>query len=283
MAPGSGMRQIVWSQGQILPPEAALAVQMIEAEEAATHFPIVISHDCDLAAAQEKEPHVEILIGRPIAKLGAASNAKIARRLELLLQSQSGPQVVELLAPEKRTLPKAKLCEYGPRQDLWLAPQDRLILQRWLAARYRRAAFPEAFETRLRTKIDRRTLVEHIEAILNEGGEWIRCLLFELDDGDLRERQRPQDVYQLGITVLYASSPDEPRAYAAASSAAEALERIFARAFERQSGAREHIDLRYCDPISDAVLTVQQRETLIEWRLEYLSLAADPPQPMVTD
>lgn len=49
MAPGSGKRQIVWSQGQILPPEAALAVQMIEAEKAATHFPIVISHDCDLA------------------------------------------------------------------------------------------------------------------------------------------------------------------------------------------------------------------------------------------
>jgi len=28
---------------------------------------------------------------------------------------------------------------------------------------------------------------------------------------------------------------------------------------------------------------VWQRETLIEWRLEYLSLAPDPPQPMVTD
>jgi len=108
MAPGSAKRQIVWNQGQILPPEAALAVQIIEAEKAGTHFPIVISHDCDLAAALEKEPHVEILIGRSIAKLGAASNAKIARRLELLLQQrQSGPQVVELLAPEKRTLPKA--------------------------------------------------------------------------------------------------------------------------------------------------------------------------------
>jgi hypothetical protein len=76
---------------------------------------------------------------------------------------------------------------------------------------YRRAAFPEAFETRLRTKIDRSTLVEHIEAILNEGGEWIRCLLFELDDGDIRERQGPEDVYQLGITVLYASTPPARR------------------------------------------------------------------------
>jgi hypothetical protein len=90
--------------------------------------------------------------------------------------------------------------------------------------------------------------------------------MLELDDGDIRERQIPENVYMPGITVLYASSPVEPRAYAASSSAAEALERISTRAFGRQSGAREHIDLRYCDPNSDAVLTVQQQETLIEWR-----------------
>jgi hypothetical protein len=280
MAAGGGERQITWSQGQILSPEAALAFKLIETEDAATHFPVVITHDCDLAAALEREPHAEILIGHPTSKLGAAANAKVARRLELLLQSHSGPQVVELLASQKRTLPKAVLFEYVPRQDLWLAPQDRLILQRWLAARYRRAAFPEAFETRLRTKVGRRTLVEYIESILDVGGEWIRCLLFDLDDGDLSEREGPEDVYRLGITVLYTSAPDEPKAYAAASAAAEALEQIFARAFDRPGGVREYIDLRYCDPVSDAVLTVQQREQLAEWRLEYLSLAEDPPHPM---
>jgi hypothetical protein len=30
-------------------------------------------------------------------------------------------------------------------------------------------------------------------------------------------------------------------------------------------------------------IVITQRETLIEWRLEYLSLATDPPQPMVAD
>lgn len=278
-----GERQITWSQGQMIPPEAALAFQLIAAEQAATHLPVVITHDCDLAAAVEKEPHAEILVAHPTAKLGAAANAKVARRLELLLHSRSGPQVIELLASQKRTVPKAALFEYAPRQDVWLAPQDRLILQRWLAARYRRAAFPEAFETRLRTKVGRRTLVEHIEAILDEGGEWIRCLLFDLDEGEMTERERPDDAYRLGITVLYASALDEPKAYAAATAAAEAMEQIFARAFERPGGAREYIDLRYCDPVSDAVLTVQQREQLTEWRLEYLSLAADPPHAMVTE
>ena len=118
---------------------------------------------------------------------------------------------------------------------------------------------------------------------MDEGGEWIRCLLFELDDGEICERDGPDDVYRLGITVLYISALDEPKAYAAACAAADALERLFARAFEPQGGARKYIDLRYCDPISDAALTVQQRERLAEWRLEYLSLAADPPQPMVSE
>jgi len=67
MAPGSGKRQIVWSQGQILPPEAALAVQMVDAEKAATHFPIVISHDCDLAE----------YLQLPILKLSLSQSARI--------------------------------------------------------------------------------------------------------------------------------------------------------------------------------------------------------------
>jgi hypothetical protein len=276
-------RRITWSQGHILPPEAALALQLVEPVEAASRFPVVITHDCDLAAAFDKEPHVEILVGRSISKLGAAANAKIARRLELPLQSQAGPRSLELQAPDKRMMSKAALFEYAPRQDLWLAPPDRLILQRWLAARYRRAAFPEAFETRLRTKVDGRTMVEHTETILDKGGEWIRGLFFDLDDGDFRERIRPDDVYQLGITVLYASALNESQGYASACAVAEALERLAGRAFERQGGTREYIDLRYCDAVSDAVLTVQQRERLTEWRLEYLSLAADPPHPMVTD
>jgi hypothetical protein len=276
-------RKIPWSQGQILPPEAALAFQLVTEEELAMRFPLVITHDCDLAAVPDKEPSAEILIGRSIGKLGSATNAKVARRLELALQSRTGSQAVELLAPNKRTVPKEALFQYSPRKDLWLAPSDRRILQRWLAARYRRAAFPEAFEARLRTKIGRRTVVQELESILNDGGEWIRCLLFDVDEGEFCERDGPDDVYQLGITVLYVSASDEPRAYAAASAAAEALEKVFAQAFERQGGARQYIDLRYCDPISDSVLTVRDRERLSEWRLEHLSLAADPPQPMVSD
>ncbi len=109
MAVGEGERRTTWSQGQILPPEAALAFQLVAAEEAASRFPIVITHDCDLAAAVEKEPVVELLIGRLISKLGAATNAKVARRLDLALQSHAGPLALALLAPDKRAVQKTAL------------------------------------------------------------------------------------------------------------------------------------------------------------------------------
>jgi hypothetical protein len=76
----------------------------------------------------------------------------------------------------------------------------------------------------------------------------------------------------------------ESRAYAAASSAAAALERIPPmRSGDRGERERAHIDPQYCDPNSDAALTVQQQETLIERRLEYMRLATDLPLPIVTD
>jgi len=125
MAPGSGKRQIVWSQGQILPPEAALAVQLVEAEKAGTHFPIVISHDCDLAAAAEKEPHVEILIGRSIAKLGAASNAKIARRLELPLQAVRDQSALT----RYKTTPCGGTTASMSPPDFFVSPVHRLSVE----------------------------------------------------------------------------------------------------------------------------------------------------------
>jgi len=161
-------RKTSWSQGQILTPEAALAFRLVAEDDLASRFPLVITHDCDLAAALDREPSAEILIGRSIDRLGSATNAKIARRLELALQGETGSRAMELLAPDKRTIPKETLFEYAPRKDLWLAPSDRRILQGWLAARYHRAAFPEAFENRLRRQVGIRAVEPRFHLGLEE-------------------------------------------------------------------------------------------------------------------
>lgn len=188
------------------------------------------------------------------------------------------------MATTKRSIAKPDLFATHPRKGIWLDGRGIGILQRWLASRYHRAAFPEAFENRLRTATipGKRILLKQIEIVLADGGDRIRALLFDLDEGKDIERNGPEDVYQLGIVVLYDSLRDEAAAAQAAAQAAEKLEDLFDTAFNTQDSGWENICLMYCDPISDNAITVAQREMLKQWRLEHMSLQEDPPQPMIT-
>jgi hypothetical protein len=43
-----------------------------------------------------------------------------------------------------------------------------------------------------------------------------------------------------------------------------------------QSAKWQHIELRSCELVSESVLTYQMFKQLKKWRLEHISLAADP-------
>ena len=277
-------RQLLWLQGQVLTDEAAKSFGLQHPESAEATFIVVISHDCDLTAAAAKEPMSEIIVGRRIEKLGGDSYGKTARRLHIEYQTKGGTVVLELAATSKRAISKSDLFAKPPREDMWLDGQGLRILQRWLAARYSRAAFPEAFEDRLRAAVvaGKRDFPKKIEHILTDGGDHIRALLFDLDEGKDIERKAPDDLYRLGIVVLYDSVRDEPTAAAAATKTAEALEELFQTAFHLRTDAWQNIHLQYCDPVSDSAITVAQSEALKQWRLEHMSLQDDPPAPMLT-
>jgi hypothetical protein len=277
-------RQFSWRQGDVLTHQAASELDLLPPELDDQCFVVVVSHDCDLTAVVEKEPDAEIIVGKRIDRLGADSFGKTARRLHIEYQSEDGPIALELMATSKRAIPKPALFATNPRQDIRLDGRGTGILQRWLASRYHRAAFPEAFEDRLRAVVlpGKRDFLKRIEIILATGGDHIRALLFDLDEGKVIERKGAEDVYQLGIIVLYDSTMDEPTAAGAAAKAAEDLEELFATAFDLGDGGWKNLCLLYCDPMSDSAITVAQRETLKQWRLEHMSLQVDPPQPMVT-
>lgn len=193
-------RNLSWRQGDILSEEAAAICGLGFAEGSSEPiYSVVISHDCDLAASENKEPNAEVIIGKLVRKLGRDSFAKTARRLQIEYQSPNGQLVLELSAREKISVPKASLFTCEPRRDIVLDKQGLNILQRWLAARYRRAAFPEAFEARLRSPQmpGKTTFLDRIEGILEAGADHIRGLLFDLDEGTDVERVAPTDTYQL--------------------------------------------------------------------------------------
>lgn len=277
-------RKFSWHQGDVLTDEAAKSLNLQNQENADGAFVVVISHDCDLTAGADKEPESEIIVGQRIDKLGGDSYGKTARRLHIEYQTGTGPVVLELMATDKRPISKHTLFATDPRQDMWLDGQGIEILQRWLAARYHRAAFPEAFEDRLRAANipGKKTFLKQIETILAAGGSHIRALLFDLDECENVERDTPEDLYQLGIVVLYDSLRDEPTAATAAAKAAEELEALFDTAFHPPGAEWQNVCLQYCDPVSDSAITVAQREMLKQWRLEHMSLQDDPPQPMIT-
>jgi hypothetical protein len=252
-------------QGNILADD--VAAQVIS-EYLQGNLYVVATHDCDLAI----EPDVEIIEAKLIQKLGADSHGKTARRLHLEFERHNENSItVELNATRKFKVQKIAIGQ--PRSDISLNEKNKGIFQRWLAARYNRAAFPNNFETYLDC------LKNKIAALLKKNGEHIRGLFFDLDDGKNIERDSAQSPYQLGIVVLYDSS--SAQAPASAKNVTEKLEELFENSFYSDKGW-DKIALKYCDPVSDNVMTVAEQQKLKMWRLEYLSLKDYPPQPMIS-
>lgn len=266
-------RSTPWRQGHVLPPEALHALGLVRVgDDPATVVAVVISHDCDLANDDMgSEPHAEIIVGRLIeAVSGNNTHAKVPRKLHISYASPNGSRAVELIATQKQLCAKEQLANFAPLP--WsLSDAEVSTLQRWLGARYRRAAFPDAFESILKGA----KLHERIAKILDPLGHAIPAIFFDV--------QEDADLYNLGIILLYDTSKDPDAAEAMATKAAEAITEAFAnKLFDKQAGW-QGIELAYCEPMSDEAMTYRQSTLLRQWRYEYLSLRADPLQPMTEE
>lgn len=276
-------RVLLWRQGNVLTEKCAVQLGLIKQEEKDTKLLIVISHDCDLASASDNDPNVELIIGELIPKLSGDSHLKNARRLDLRFENNDAPKFLKLSAVTKLYIPKDVLFQHNPSSNFSLNAPNLVTLQRWLAARYCRAAFPESFESRLREVSPKNSFLSKIESILDKGGEHIRSLLFDLDQGESIERES-FDCYSLGITVLYDSTKDENEAFKIADKVAVDLEALFNKTFFSDTDNKwNSIELTYCDAISDNTLTVAQCAALKQWRIEHMSLREEPHQSMLFD
>ena len=276
---GEWSRETLWRQGSVLPEDASKALDLSHPESPERTFAVVISHDCDLVQDPDKEPFVELVTGRVIDAIKADSHAKTARRLQIEFHGPQGLLAAELSAVHKAIIKKNDLAPFGPRTDVSLDAQGLSILQRWLAARYRRAAFPDEFEQRLKkAKMPRR-----IEKALYTAGKHVVAVFFDVDGGDDSQRNGPDDFYRLGIYLLYDTSQNESDAEAAARTAADDIEKAFESAFQVKDNLWKNIRLEYCDAISDEAMSYKDAHLFKQWRLEYISLEDDPQQPVLED
>jgi hypothetical protein len=269
-------RTTPWRQGHLLTDEAATTLNLKGSQPQAVV--VVISHDCDLAATPSKEPNVEVIRGRQIETPdGNFAHAKNARALHLPFICGNQKQWIELLATDKLAIGKADLAAFAPRPDLRLDQAGHSILQRWLAGRYRRAAFPDAFENRLKQN----GLQEKLIGILKPLGEHIVAVFFDVDNGQEAVRTDPSDTYALRIYIAYATDPDPGRAQAAAEEVRDKIETAFRQRLFEPTQQWTDIELCECITISEESLTYRQSTLFKQWHLEYISLREDPPGLML--
>ena len=251
-----------WRQGHVISRSDAIGLGVLAADCDERCLAVVVSHDCDLAASIDKEPMAEVIPGRQVARNKGLTRGKVARRLHLAYRLGQGAAFVELQAPAKRQISQEELRRLDPCREWELGEGGLQILRRWLAIRYQRAAWPEAFGARL----DAASIHRGVEVIMQEHGEHVVALLAKIL-GDPQAEHGEGVSYDLEFAILYASS--EESALEQAKAARAALEDLFAE------GGRVGIRLQECEAISDELLSVARKEEYQEWNLEYLSFQED--------
>lgn len=165
----------------------------------------------------------------------------------------------------------------GPRQgDLLtretatLTAEAKRVLKQWLAARYGRPAFPDAFEERLRKAVRGRTVERCLARILAPDARYIVGLFFDLGE------QRSQEIaegepYALSLSIVYDAREGGHGARPAAERVASALRALFEEAYGTPDTATE-IALDTCEALADTHMTLADLRRVDQWRLEHLSL-----------
>lgn len=269
-------RDTPWRQGHVLSKAAIETLKFQNVEASDDLVCVVVSHDCDLANGVQQEPNLEVIVGHWVAKAdGNYTSSKNARRLHLEFQRGETAVIAELDASKKTPVSKSELASFSPDDNFILSAHGRNILERWLAARYRRSAFPDEFGRRLSDS----GLISRITKIMGRHGAFVRAIFFDLDEGQQVERRSPDDLYALDIYLVYSTDDDPDRAQNEAATAAAEIKDAFASKLNKKDGW-ELIELRDCMPISDEAITVKHAAQLKEWRLEHLSLRENPPQAM---
>jgi hypothetical protein len=150
-----------------------------------------VSQDCDIVhGSYEAEPSVE-LIRATISRAPdrAIRHGRNPRRLQLEVTQAA---FVNLSIHDRRIIPRTELESHPPDTETAITGESLHVLVDWIAKRYTRAAFPDAFNKRLATSNKK------IEKELKKHGELITGLFLVIVPDDECADDVP---YQVGLRV----------------------------------------------------------------------------------
>jgi len=149
------IKELGWRQGSILP---RTLVKDLLGEHPETLDPeqeilVVVSHDCDVTNASfDSEPRVELLKATMLdasRRDGALRYGKNPRKIQFKVQVAGDVGSAEANAYDRFFTPREILLDCAPDPKLSCTPLAIRQISDWLARRYVRVAFPDAFNNRI--------------------------------------------------------------------------------------------------------------------------------------
>ncbi len=133
--------------GQVL----AKSIDQVPHQETAPPCLVVISQDCDLLRDPDIEPYAELILCREAAHPEPLyQNGRNPRRLHI---ETIGPREtvawLDITIHDRFRIEKKALAGVSVDDTHWMKAGEVRLLGRWLAKRYTRPAFPDAFNQRL--------------------------------------------------------------------------------------------------------------------------------------
>ena len=151
---------------------------------------VIVTQDCDLVAEEDKEPYVEFIGGCEIP--GPDNLHRNGRNPRLLDIEMSAGQWLRISIHNRFRVPKSVVAQLSLDGDVRLDGKLLRLLVDWIAKRYTRAAFPDAFNERVDTA-DRK-----LEKLFKSPeGEVVSGMYLDVRGGEERE----DDEYRVIIRV----------------------------------------------------------------------------------
>lgn len=272
-------RNTTWRQGSVIPQAEAITAGLFSEGESNSKRAIVITHDCDLT--NDKEENVEIIVGEIIDKQNKQfAHARNVRRLHLLYKTPPDDRkTIDLQITDKKSICKSFLCQGTPDHSFVLLDEEKRALKQWLAARYGRPAFPNAFESHLRKTVKKKETVEdQLRKLLESEDISSHLVGIFFDLGQARATELENETpYDLRIIVVYDSTEGSTKARLTATDTATKIQEIFHLAYGEPEVATE-IALEHCDAIPDTHFSLSDMRKVDQWRVEHISLHQNPQE-----
>ncbi len=237
---------------------------------------MVVSQDCDLVNADwSKEPYVELIRIREAGTGDVAGEWLTSPRTLLFrdpLTDKSSPKLTCSIH-DRVLIDRKYLVSHRPSSDLSLAPENARRICHLIAQRYVRAAFPDAFNNRVKKSLDSQRTRK--SGALYKNSDLLTGIYMRVSEEELPDEQ-PYKVFIWGAMLVIDFENESSRRKA----------QLSLNELEAVLGTCDGIEIVECLLKSEQDITIDHLHQWKRWDFDLLSLKPkrkNDPIPEVSD